>query len=87
MVIALARAPADDCADEKFGTTMAMDTRIDQPGPVTVFGGATIDHIAATANEPVMGASNPGVARHHTGRRRLQYRDRSWRGLAIRCVW
>ncbi|MCB1495650.1 MAG: carbohydrate kinase [Bauldia sp.] len=44
-----------------------MEGRIEPPGSVTVFGGATIDHIAATKDAPVMGASNPGTARTTPG--------------------
>ncbi|MCB1489811.1 MAG: hypothetical protein KDJ88_20425 [Bauldia sp.] len=44
-----------------------MDKRIATPGPITVFGGATMDHIAATRDAPVMGASNPGLARTTPG--------------------
>ncbi|MCB1503279.1 MAG: carbohydrate kinase [Bauldia sp.] len=35
--------------------------------PITVFGGATMDHAAATLRPPVPGASNPGVARTAPG--------------------
>ena len=36
-------------------------------GTVTVFGGATVDRIARSAERPVMGASNPGTTRRVPG--------------------
>src|SRR5438046_2284255 len=44
-----------------------MNKRIGPFHSITVFGGATIDRIAATAGPPVPGASNPGRARATPG--------------------
>lgn len=44
-----------------------MTKRIGERGPITIFGGATIDHVAATNDTPVMAASNPGTARTTPG--------------------
>ncbi len=44
-----------------------MDEPLRHFDHVTVFGGATIDRIAQSFGQPVMGASNPGHARRQTG--------------------
>lgn len=44
-----------------------MDKVVQPFDSVTVFGGATLDHVARSAARPVMGASNPGAARHSPG--------------------
>ena len=44
-----------------------MSVQIGPFGSVTVFGGATVDRIAATSAPPVEGASNPGVVRVTAG--------------------
>ena len=45
----------------------AMDKVVQPFDSVTVFGGATLDHVARSAARPVMGASNPGTAHHRPG--------------------
>jgi pseudouridine kinase len=44
-----------------------MDRRINPFSSFTVFGGATMDHAAATFAAPMLGASNPGKARTSPG--------------------
>ncbi len=44
-----------------------MDERTAWPGSVSVFGGASVDRLAASRAVPVMGASNPGTARATPG--------------------
>ena len=44
-----------------------MDKVVQPFDSVTVFGGATLDHVARSAARPVMGASNPGTAHHRPG--------------------
>jgi pseudouridine kinase len=60
---------------------------IDRFRSVTVFGGATMDHAAATANLPILGASNPGTARTSPGGVGLNVaRDLARLGLRVRLV-
>src|SRR5260221_5395335 len=53
--------------DIRKGSWSAMDKVVQPFDYVTVFGGATLDHVARSAARPVMGASNPGAARHSPG--------------------